>query len=78
VRNDRDRFRVWSDARKQDGQPDGSPPVAEAEQALREYAAYLTDIIEDRRRNPGDDLISVDARPDEGMLSAKFTLDGER
>ncbi|MBP1684518.1 MAG: cytochrome [Deltaproteobacteria bacterium] len=72
---DRERFRVWSDAiAAQDGQPDDSVPVAEAQRALAEYAAYLVDIIEDRRRNPRDDLISVLTHAsDEGMLSADFT-----
>ncbi|MFN8628594.1 MAG: cytochrome P450 [Candidatus Binatia bacterium] len=72
---DRERFRVWSDAiAAQDGQPDGSVPVLEAQQAVAEYAAYLTDIIEDRRRNPCDDLISVLTHAfDEGRLSADLT-----
>jgi len=72
---DRDRFRVWSDAiAAQDGQPDDSPPVAQAQQALLEYATYLTGIIEDRRRTPRDDLISVLTHAaDEGTLSADFT-----
>jgi cytochrome P450 family 142 subfamily A polypeptide 1 len=72
---DRDRFRAWSEAIvAQDGQPDGSEPVAEAQRALREYAAYLTEIIEDRRRHPQDDLISTLIHAsDEGMLSADFT-----
>lgn len=72
---DRDRFWAWSDAiAAQDGQADGSAPVVEAQQALREYAAYLTEIIEDRRRTPRDDLISgLTQASDEGMLSADFT-----
>lgn len=72
---DRDRFRVWSDAiAAQDGQPDDSVPVAAAQQALREYAAYLLAIIDDRRRHPRDDLISVLTHAsDEGRLSADFT-----
>ena len=69
-REDRDRFHQWSDALiASPGNMDDPEIVAASAQAAVEYVTYVTEIIEDRRQNPKDDLISilVQAR-DEGLL----------
>jgi cytochrome P450 family 142 subfamily A polypeptide 1 len=69
-REDRDRFHQWSDALiASPGNMDNPEIVAASAQAAVEYVTYVTEIIEDRRHNPKDDLISilVQAR-DEGVL----------
>ena len=70
-REDRDRFHHWSDAMiAGDGNLDKPEIMAAAGMAFLEYSTYLKDIIEDRRQNPRDDLISilVNAK-DEGHLT---------
>jgi cytochrome P450 len=53
---DRDRFRVWSDAMVSQASETGGPaPHAVAQQ---EMAEYFMAMIERRRRTPGEDLIS--------------------
>jgi len=68
-REDRLRFHQWSDAMiRGDGAKD-PVIIGAAGRAFVEYSAYLTDILEDRRRNPKDDLISILVGADEsGML----------
>jgi cytochrome P450 family 142 subfamily A polypeptide 1 len=59
-REDRERFHVWSDAMIGAQGNFHVPEIVEAAgQAFGEYAAYLTEVIEDRRENPKDDLISI-------------------
>lgn len=69
-REDRERFHHWSDAMiAGDGAPPDSPRIAAAGQAFVEYSHYVTEIIEDRRRNPRDDLVSIlVGAKDEGLL----------
>jgi cytochrome P450 family 142 subfamily A polypeptide 1 len=57
---DRERLGAWSDAMMGGEGADGDDPrVARAAEAWAEYLTYLVDVIEDRRRAPKDDLISV-------------------
>lgn len=57
---DRDRFHRWSDEMiAADGNIENPEIMATAHKAFLEYSTYLTGVIEDRRRNPRDDLISV-------------------
>ena len=69
-REDRQRFHEWSDAMiRGDGAKD---PVimAKAGQGFVAYSAYVTEIIEDRRREPKDDLVSIlVGANDSGMLA---------
>jgi len=69
-REDRQRFHEWSDAMiRGDGAKD---PVimGKAGQAFVAYSAYVTEIIEDRRREPKDDLVSIlVGANDSGMLA---------
>jgi len=69
-REDRERFHHWSDAMiAGDGNMDKPEIMAAAGQAFVEYSTYLKDIIEDRRRNPREDLISILVHAkDEGIL----------
>jgi cytochrome P450 len=57
---DYDRFHEWSDAMiAADGNAGDPEIMARAGKAYFEYAAYVTGIIEDRRRRPKDDLVSI-------------------
>jgi cytochrome P450 family 142 subfamily A polypeptide 1 len=59
-REDRGRFHEWSDAMIAAEGNLGDPEIAgRASRAFVEYAAYLTEIFEDRRRNPRADLASI-------------------
>ncbi len=59
-REDRERFHQWSDAMiGADGNMDDPEVMARAGQAFMDYSAYVGEIIEDRRRNPKDDLVSI-------------------
>jgi cytochrome P450 family 142 subfamily A polypeptide 1 len=67
---DWDRFHEWSDNMIAAEGNLGNPEIAaRAGQAFVEYAAYATQVIEDRRHNPQDDLISILAgAKDDGKL----------
>ena len=67
---DRERFHQWSDAMiGSTGNMDDPLIVAAAGKAALEYFEYLTEIIEDRRKNPKQDLISILVRAkDDGIL----------
>lgn len=69
-KQDRERFHQWSDAMiAGDGNMDKPEIMAKAGMAFVEYSTYLRDIIEDRRQNPKEDLISVLVHAkDEGIL----------
>jgi cytochrome P450 family 142 subfamily A polypeptide 1 len=69
-REDRERFHQWSDAMiGSTGNMDDPLKVAAAANAALEYFAYVTEIIEDRRKNPKQDLISILVRAkDDGIL----------
>ena len=67
---DRERFHEWSDAMiGSTGNMDNPVVVAAAGKAALEYFTYLTEVIEDRRQNPKEDLISILVRAkDDGVL----------
>lgn len=69
-REDRNRFHQWSDAMiGSSGNMDDPVITAAAGKAALEYFTYVTEVIEDRRENPKDDLISILVRAkDEGVL----------
>lgn len=67
---DRERFHQWSDAMiGSAGNMDDPKVVATAGKAALEYFEYLTEIIESRRKDPKQDLISILVRAkDDGIL----------
>jgi cytochrome P450 family 142 subfamily A polypeptide 1 len=69
-REDRQCFHEWSDAMiAAEGQMHKTDVAARAGRAFAEYAAYLGELIEDRRRAPRDDLLSIlVGAKDEGIL----------
>jgi cytochrome P450 family 142 subfamily A polypeptide 1 len=74
-KEDRKSFHEWSDAMiAGDGNFDNPEIMAKAGAAFMAYSTYVTAIIEDRRQNPQDDLVSVlVGAKDDGMLE---TFDG--
>jgi cytochrome P450 family 142 subfamily A polypeptide 1 len=59
-KQDRKLFHQWSDAMiRGDGNQDDPAIMAAAGQAFMAYSAYVREIIEDRRRHPQDDLVSI-------------------
>jgi cytochrome P450 family 142 subfamily A polypeptide 1 len=70
-REDRDRFHHWSDTMIGAQGNMHDPAYAErASQSFGEYAVYVNEIIEDRRKNPKDDLISIlVGAKDDGLLT---------
>ena len=71
---DRDRFHQWSDDLiAADGQQDKPEIMARSAKAFVEYSQYVSEIIEDRRKNPREDLISIlTGARDDGMLDKDF------
>ncbi|MFQ5512964.1 MAG: cytochrome P450 [Myxococcota bacterium] len=69
-KEDRERFHRWSDAMiAAEGNRHRPEFMQAAAQAFLEYSTYVTEIIEDRRRNPRDDLVSIlVGAKDEGLL----------
>jgi cytochrome P450 family 142 subfamily A polypeptide 1 len=69
-KKDRQRFHQWSDDMiAGDGNLDKPEIMRKAAAAFGEYSAYVTEIIEDRRRAPRDDLVSIlVGAKDEGLL----------
>ena len=67
---DYDSFAAWSDAMiAAEGRHDDPQVMAKAASAYMQYAAYVTEVIEDRREHPKDDLVSILAgAKDEGLL----------
>src|SRR5262249_41516425 len=71
------RFHAWSDAMiTADGNREPSV-VARAGAAYVEYATYVTQIIEDRRRAPTDDLVSILTGAKDAGLLRHFDDQGE-
>ena len=68
---DRARFHEWSDTMIAAGVDDPPPEVMSgAAESFQQFAAYLTEIFEDRRRAPKDDLASILlAAKDDGVLT---------
>jgi cytochrome P450 family 142 subfamily A polypeptide 1 len=75
---DWDRFHEWSDNMIAAEGNLGDPVIAaRAGKAFAEYAAYATQIIEERRANPQDDLISIlTGAKDDGLLK-QFDMEGQ-
>ena len=69
-KEDRKRFHAWSDAMiAGDGNLENPEIMAKAGAAFVEYSQYVTEIIEERRRNPQDDLVSIlVGAKDDGIL----------
>ena len=69
-REDRGRFHQWSDAMiSAQGNLDNPEVVAASGKAAMEYMTYVTEIIEARRSDPKDDLISILVKAkDDGVL----------
>jgi cytochrome P450 family 142 subfamily A polypeptide 1 len=67
---DYDQFHTWSDAMiAAEGRQDDIEVMIRAGQAYAQYAAYVTEIIEDRKKNPRDDLVSIlSGAKDAGLL----------
>ena len=78
-KEDRKRFHHWSDTMiAGDGNFDRPEIMAKAAQAYVEYSQYLTGIIEERRREPREDLVSIlVGAKDAGML-VQFQEDPSR
>lgn len=74
---DRDRFHQWSDDLiASDGHHDDPEIMARSAQAFMEYSTYVTEIIEARRKEPQDDLISIlVGAKDAGLLDKEFDDD---
>jgi cytochrome P450 family 142 subfamily A polypeptide 1 len=73
-REDRERFHEWSDAMiGAQGNLDKPEITAAAGKAALEYYTYLVDIIEDRRKNPKEDLISILVRAKEDGVLVNHT-----
>ena len=70
---DYDRFAAWSDAMiLAEGNLDNPEIAMKAGQAYVEYANYVTPILEDRRTNPKDDLVSILVGAKEDGLLEKY------
>ncbi len=67
---DYDSFHRWSDHMiAAEGRFDDPEVVAKAGQAYAEYVTYISKVIEDRRENPRDDLVSIlTGAKDDGVL----------
>ena len=76
-REDRDRFHAWSDAMIHAQGAAGNPEALQrAGQAFMEYATYVGEIIEERRQQPQDDLISIlVGAKEEGILVERERAD---
>jgi cytochrome P450 family 142 subfamily A polypeptide 1 len=69
-REDREKFHRWSDLMiAADGNIDNPEIMGKATQSFMEYSAYVAEIIDDRRANPKDDLVSIlVGAKDQGLL----------
>ena len=69
-KEDRERFHQWSDAMiSAVGNMDKPEVIAASGKAAMEYMIYVTQVIEDRRKSPKEDLISILVQAkDDGML----------
>ena len=78
IRNeDRERFHEWSDAMiAGDGNFDNPEIIGKAAKAFVEYSQYITAIIEERRREPKDDLVSILVGAKDGGILGQF--EGQR
>ena len=71
--DDYDTFHRWSDHMiGAEGRLDDPEVVARAGQAYAEYATYISQVIEDRRQNPRDDLVSILTGAKDGGVLVEF------
>jgi len=76
-REDRKRFHEWSDAMiAGDGNLDKPEIMAKAGAAFLEYTTYVKEIIEERRREPQDDLVSILVNADDEGILGRFNVEG--
>jgi cytochrome P450 family 142 subfamily A polypeptide 1 len=78
-KQDRHRFHAWSDAMiAGDGNMDNPEILGKAGAAYIEYSQYVTEIIEERRHQPQDDLVSIlVGAKDDGLLHVyENSMDG--
>ena len=71
---DHQQFAAWSDDLiASQGNMDDPDVVAKAGQAFVEYGRYITTLIEEKRRSPQDDLMSIlVGAKDDGLLNREF------
>jgi len=75
-REDRERFHHWSDAMiAGDGNFHRPEIMMKAAQAYMEYSRYLTGIIDERRRAPREDLVSILVGAKDAGLLKQFNED---
>jgi cytochrome P450 family 142 subfamily A polypeptide 1 len=76
-KKDQKRFADWSDDLvASDGNHDKPEIMAKATQAFIEYGRYVTELIEEKRENPQDDLMSIlIGAKDDGLLEKEFLND---
>jgi cytochrome P450 family 142 subfamily A polypeptide 1 len=73
---DHRRFHEWSDAMmRADGHYDDMEILGRAAKAAQEYSGYIKQIIEERRREPREDLISALVAADDAGVIGEFDLD---
>jgi cytochrome P450 family 142 subfamily A polypeptide 1 len=72
-----EQYAAWSDALvATEGNHDNPEIIARAGQAFVEFGRYVSGLIEERRREPRDDLISIlTGAKDEGLLVREFDND---
>jgi len=72
---DHQQFASWSDDLvASQGNMDDPEILAKAGQAFLEYGRYVTELIEEKRKNPQDDLMSIlTGAKDDGLLTRDFT-----
>ena len=73
-RHDFDRFHHWSDAMIAADSTSDPAVIARAGLAFMEYASYVTQIIEDRRVQPRDDLVSILTGAKDGGVLGRFEV----
>jgi len=75
---DYDDFHRWSDHMiGAEGRLDDIEAVTKAGKAYAEYATYISGVIEDRRQNPRDDLVSILTGAKDGGLLTEFEQTAE-
>ena len=75
-KKDHRRFHEWSDAMmRADGHYDDAEIMGRAANAAMEYSVYIKEIIEQRRREPQEDLISALVAADDEGLIGRFDID---
>ena len=76
-KQDRAIFHQWSDAMIRGDGNQGDPAImAAAGQAFVAYSTYVREIIEDRRKNPQDDLVSILVGAKDAGLLTTFGQEG--